>query len=160
MTDVVRVNDRAYSWSSVLWKAFGSPWTGLLSIEFDDSLEVTKGYGLGRHHAPTRRSAGKYVPGMVKIKVFASTAQAMIDQAAMMSPSQRAYGQASFPMLLQLIEPGEIMPITTSFKGARIVKAGSSYQEGPDLLVQDMELDVMAILRNGKTLYEPARGVL
>jgi len=158
MADSLRMNDRTFSWSSIIWKLFDDRWTGLVSIDYDDALEVTLGYGLGKHHAPIARSAGKYVPSPVKIKVYAKTAQRIIDEASARSVGGLSYGQVEFPMTLQLIEPGDD-PLTVTFDRCRIVKGGSAYAEGPELLMQDMELSVMAIYRNKKTLFDSSRGV-
>jgi hypothetical protein len=158
MSDQVRINGFAHSWSSIIWKAFGESWTGLLAIDWDEALEVALGYGAGRHHAPTRRSRGKYVPGTVKIKVYDLTAQQIIDRAAALSPNGLSFGVPEWPMVLQRIETNE-QPLTTTFDRARIIKHSGAYAEGPELLVQDLEISVMAIYSNKKTLFDSSRGV-
>lgn len=158
MADFIRINDQAYSWSSVILKMDQQPYTGVTSIEYGDSRERAKGYGIGRHHAPTRRSAGKYVPDPVKIKGYASTIQSLIDSLAMRSANGISYGNVKFPIMIQLIEPGSELPMMTTIDGCVITKISSAYAEGPELLMQDIECDCMAIYRNKKTLFDSTRG--
>lgn len=153
MADSVRINGNQISWSSCKLTIDGEIYTGITSIGYADALEVSKSYGMGRSHAPRGRSAGKYTPDPLTMRAWKSTAQAIREQLAALSPSGTSYGRPEVTIVLQYVEPDDAV-ITVEFDGARLVKCTSSNEEGPDGLAEDLEWDVMAIRRNGLTLFD------
>lgn len=157
MADAVRINGLQISWSSAKLTINGESYTGITSIGYADSLEVTKAYGMGRHHGPRGRSAGKYSAEPLTMRAWKSTAQAIRDQLAALSPSGTSYGRAVVPIVLQYIEPDDAV-ITVEFEECRLVKCTSSNEEGADALAEDLEWDVMRIRRNGLVLFDESEG--
>lgn len=157
------INGNSYSWSSIKL-LFGSEEVDFLgSITFGEKRTRSKGYGLGRAHRPTRRSAGKYETDAMKLKGFVggmSMARAFLCQYAI---DGRSYGDVIFDVSVQLIESNET-PIDVFIEGAVWSTNNDDYQEGPDLLQTDVEFDIMGIRRysNGKlmTLFNSSEEVI
>lgn len=155
MADELRINGVSHSWGSSKFTLDGENYTGITSISYGDALEVEKGYGMGRAQKPRARSRGKYTPDNLVIKAQRSTAQAILDQLYQTS-GNRGAGLAEVPIVIQFIE-NEETPITIEIEDARLVKYSASDEEGPAILTDDLEFDVMAIRRNGVTLFEENR---
>lgn len=153
MSDSVRINGVQFSYSSASLKVNGETYTGWTAIAYGDALEVVKGYGAGRHHAPRGRSAGKYVPEPVRLTVWKSTGRELRAQIAQLSPTGTAIGRAEFPMVLTYAEDGE-GPHTVEFDRCRYVKTSATTEESADPLKEEIEIDVMSIRRDGLTLYD------
>lgn len=157
MADSVRINGNQISWSSAKLTINGERYTGIASISYADALEVSKAYGMGRSHAPRGRSAGKYTPDPLTMRAWKSTAQAIREQLAALSPSGTSYGRVAVPIVLQYVEPDDAV-ITVEFDAARLVKCTASNEEGADNLAEDLEWDVMLIRRNGLVLFDESEG--
>lgn len=157
MSDAQYVNGLQLSWGSLKLKIDGEPYTGVSSVGYADALEVSYSYGMGRHHAPRGRSAGKYTPDPLTMTVSKATAQAIRDQLAALSPSGTSYGRAVVPIVLQYIEPDDT-DITVEFDDCRLVKCTASNEESADALNEDLEFSVMRIRRNGTALYDESEG--
>ncbi len=157
MSDSIRINGVQHSWSSTKLKIDGEPFYGITAINYGDALEVVKGYGMGRHHGPRGRSAGKYTVEPIAVKMFKSSAQALREQLAAKSPSGTSYGRTVFQMVLQFVEPDD-STITVEFEDCRWTKDSSTNEEGPDPLQEETEFDCMRIRRNGLVLYDDSEG--
>jgi hypothetical protein len=153
MADTARVNGLQISWSSLVFKIDGEEYTGITKIGYADGLETSLAYGMGRHHAPRGRSAGKYTPEPLTITCWKSTAQAIREQLAALSPSGTSYGRAVVPISLQYVEPDDSV-ITVEFEECRYTKGTASNEEGPDNLSEDLEFSVLRIRRNGLVLFD------
>jgi hypothetical protein len=156
MADQVRVNGNQISWSSAKLTIDGETFYGVTSIGYADSLEVAKAYGMGRHHAPRGRSAGKYSTEPLTMTMWKSSAQELRAFLAARSPTG-SYGRAVVPIVLQYIEEDD-STITVEFEECRYVKATASNEEGAEALKEDVEFDVMLIRRNGLTLFDESQG--
>src|SRR5688572_8843595 len=108
MSDAIRVNQNTHSWGSIILKLDGERYYGCTAISYGDKRERTKGYGLGAHHAPRGRSAGKYTVEPVKLTMYRSSAQEFRNALAARSPDGISYGDVEFQIVVQTIEPGEI----------------------------------------------------
>lgn len=153
MADSARINGLQISWSSLIFKIDGEEYTGITSIGYADALETSLAYGMGRHHAPRGRSAGKYTPDPLTVTCWKSTAQAIREQLAALSPSGTSYGRAVVPIVLQYVEPDDSV-VTVEFEECRLTKCTSSNEEGPDNLSEDLEFSVLRIRRNGLALFD------
>jgi hypothetical protein len=108
---------------------------------------------MGRHHAPRGRSSGKYSTESVKLtgwKTSVANARAAL---AALAPDQRSYGNVEFMISVfysELEEPNQDVQIT----GCVWIGSTVSEEESPDPLKEDVEIDCMAIKRNGFTLYD------
>jgi hypothetical protein len=154
MSDEIRVNGNTHSWGSITIKCGNQQFTGFTEITYADSRERAKGYGLGKHQAPTRRSRGKYGCENTKLKGFKSSIQQLREDLA---DSNGNYGDTEFLVVIQYIDTGD-KSITVEIGRNVIVKNSSSESEGADLLQEEIELDTMWIKRNGKTLFDASQG--
>lgn len=155
MADELRVNGNALSWGSLTLKINGERYYGFTAINFSDKRERTKGYGMGQHHAPTRRSRGKYTAELVKLTGWKSSVQAARKALADLSANGTDYGDVEFVMLLQGVEPDDT-PIDTEFERCVWAANSAAYEENPDPLKEDFEIDCMLIRRNGLVLFASA----
>lgn len=158
MSDQVRINGAAHSWNSTIFKLAGDRYTGITSITFGDKIEASLGYGMGRHHAPSRRAAGKYVPDVLKIKGFKSTIEQMRTQLALLSPDGRSYGVPEVDCALQFVEPGDLT-MSIQARACRVVEDSASAEENPDPLMDEITLQPRYYVRNGKTLFDSTQGL-
>lgn len=156
MSDEIRVNGNAHSWGSITIKAASQQFTGFTEISYADSRERAKGYGMGKHQAPMRRSRGKYSVENPKLKGFKASIQQLREDLAAQGDGTN-YGDVEFLVVIQYIETGD-KSITVQLGRCVIVKNSSSESEGADPLQEEIELDCMWIKRNGKTLFDSSSG--
>jgi hypothetical protein len=157
MSDEIRVNGNAHSWGSILLKIDGDVFSGFTSIEFGDKRTRTKGYGMGRHQAPSRRSRGKYEVDPVKLEGFKGSLILVRAALAAKGPDGITYGDTEFQIVVQYVEASD-QPITVELDGCVYTATTSSDKEGADLLMETVELDCMKIYRNGLTLFDGSAG--
>lgn len=157
MADEQRINGNMYSWSSIYFKVDGERFYGIKSISYGDSRERAKGYGMGRHHAPRGRSAGKYQTDPVSVSVEKATARALRETLATFAADGQSFGNVPFEIVVQYVEPDDT-PITDTIEECVWAKTESSNEEGPDPLYEDVEFDCMRIRWNGKTLFDETEG--
>lgn len=163
MADQVRINGNTHSWSSIVAKVEGERFYGFTSVSFGDKRERVKGYGMGRHHAPRSRSAGKYSTDPVKLVGPKSTMQALRASLAARAADGKSYGDTEFELTVQYVEPSNTIPggetpIHVILQRCVITANISSDEEGPDPLKEEVEIDCMAIQRNGLTLFDSSQG--
>lgn len=154
MSDPILINGNAHSWASLkLQVGDGNPIYGWTAITFADKRERTLGWSQGRHHAPTRRSRGKYQPDPVKLTGYASAIQQLREDLAALSPDGLSYGDVEFQGFLSYFEAQE-KQIDVVFH--RLAWGGNSANptEGPELLMDEIELSVFYITRNGLALFD------
>lgn len=157
MADEIRVNGNVHSWGSITVKVDGDPFHGFTSIGYGDARERSKVYGMGRHHAPRGRTRGKYTTDPVTIKGPKSSVDALCAALAQRSTSGTSYGDVPFQIVVQFTETEET-PITVEIEDCVITKISASHEEGPDVLVDEIEADCMKIRRNGKVLFDESEG--
>jgi hypothetical protein len=156
MADEIRVNGNAHSWGSIVAKIDGDRYHGFTAIKYGDKRERSKLYGMGKHHAPRGRSRGKYTVDVVGLTGPKATVQALRDALAAKSTSGTSYGDVEFDIVVQFVE-GQT-PITVEIEGCVFVGDASNHEEGPDSLMDEIELDPMRIRRNGKVLFDESEG--
>lgn len=157
MSDPVRINGNTHSWGSIIPVLAGSKFYGFTSISYGDKRERVKGYGAGRHHAPTRRSSGKYGTDPVKLGGFKTAIEQLRTELAARSPDGRSYGNVQFTIQIQFFEPGDI-PMNVVLEGCVVVGDTTSHEESADPLKDEIEIDCMKIKRNGKYLFDGTGG--
>lgn len=159
MADAQRINGNQYSWSSIVFKLGAERFTGFTSISFGDKRERVKAYGMGRHHAPRGRSAGKYSVDPVKVVGWKSSVQALRAALAAQSADQKSYGDVEFQGLVQYIED-DSSETEMTVELDRLVWASNttSDEESADPLKEEFELDCMLIRRNGLVLFDGSGG--
>ncbi len=158
MSDAIRVNGIDYSWGSIAFKVDGTPYYGFSSISHGDKLEMVKSWGMGRHHAPRARSAGKYTTENAKVTGTKSSVQALRDALATFSKDGVSYGTVVFQAVIQYIE-GDDTPITEELVDCRWAANSTSHSENPDPLAEDFEVDYMYSKRNTLTLFDNSDGM-
>ena len=159
MSDQIRVNDNGLSWGSIVPKIDGDPVYGFTSITFSDKRERVKGYGAGRHQAPTRRSRGKYTVDPVKLTGYRAAVAELRDRLAARSPDGLAYGDVEFQVVVTYFEADE-MPLIVVAERCVWVASTATDEEGSELLKEEIELDAMLIRRNGLVLFDNSEAVL
>lgn len=157
MSDDVRINGVQHSWASVVFKINGKPWYGIKSIKYGEKRTRGKSYGMGRSHAPRGRTSGKYETDPVTISIEKASARLLRDElAAKSTTGGTSYGDAVFQIVVQYSEGTST--ITDELVDCAWAGDGASAEESPDAIYDEIELDTMRILRNGKTLYAAAPG--
>ncbi len=155
MSDKKRINGDVYSWGSLIAKADGDEFTGILALSFSQKRERTKQYGTGRHQAPRGRTKGKY-SAEAKITLVRGTMADWIAFLAAKAPDGVSYGDTVFQLTAQYVEPDET-PMLVELVDCCIGSEDSSDEEGNESLKDEIGLDVMWIKKNGFTLYSSAK---
>ena len=151
MSDPITVNGNVHSYGSLVFKLDGDRYYGFTSVSFNDKRSRKKVYGMNKSHKPRGRSKGKYEVEAVKVKGFVSSVQSLIDDLAARSADGKDYGSYEFSGTLQYIESGET-PRNVEFVRCVVVAVSDSVEETDEGLQTEFEIDVMEILRNGKSL--------
>lgn len=153
MPDQIRVNGNQLSWGSIRVTIDGDLFTGFSGIAFADKRERIKAWGMGKHQAPRGRSSGKYSTEPVKLTGWKSSVQQLLLQLAARSLDTRSYGNTEFVISVIYSEPLE-MNVDVQITGCVVVGVSSSDEESADPLKEELEIDCMAIRRNGLTLFD------
>ena len=157
MSDQIRINDNIVSWGSITLRVDDEIFTGFKSLSYADKRERTKVYGMGRHHAPRARTRGKYTVEPVKLKGPKSSMHALRTKLASLSRDGNSYGDYEFHIQAQYIENFE-PEMYVDIERCVYVGTSSSEEENPDELSEEIEIDAMAIRRNGMTLFDGSAG--
>ncbi len=152
MADLIRVNGKVFDWGSCILKIGGVRYEGVTSIKYDQKRDRAKVYGMGRDRAPLGRTGGKYEAGDCTMAMYRSTAQSLRDWAALRAGDGLSYGDAEFPIVVQMVETG-LAPITDELLKACIISDAGGGEENPDPLKEDVVFQVLKMKRNGKTLW-------
>lgn len=153
MADNIRVNDNMLSWGSIRLTIAGETFTGFTGISYADKRERVKAYGMGRHHAPRGRSSGKYTTESVKLTGWKTSVAAARDGLAARAADGRSYGNVEFHISVIYSEPEEPNQ-DVEISGCVWIGTTTSDEESPDPLKEEVEIDCMAIRRNGMTLFD------
>lgn len=157
MSDLIRINGNQVSYGSIIVKVNGDRFYGFTAISYGDKRERVKAYGMGRHHAPRGRSAGKYSTDPVKLTGWKASVAKLRDELAALSRDGKSYGNVEFTIEVSFIEPGED-PMSVTLERCVIVSDTASHEESADPLKEELEIDCMLIRRNGKTLFDGTEG--
>lgn len=153
MADQIRVNGNLQSWGSIIFKVQGERFYGITSINYGDSRERVKAFGMGKSHAPRGKSKGKYDTDNVTASGYAASVQELVDGLAALAPDGVSYGDVEFEIQIQYVDSGEA-PRNVEILGCHIAKFTEANEESPDPLKSDLEISCLRIKRNGKTLYD------
>lgn len=158
MSDQKRINGNIVSWGSIKATVDTEVFFGFTSIAYADKRERVKVYGMGKHQAPRARTRGKYSTDPIKLKGPKSTIEALRTQLAQSAGDVfGSYGEYEFPIMVQYLEDGDTQ-MAVELIGCVYVGTSSSEEEGADPLFEEIELDCMAIIRNGRTLFDATEG--
>jgi hypothetical protein len=153
----IRVNGNDYSWGSIVLKINGEVFSGFTEISYSDKRTRTKGYGAGKHQAPTRRARGKYEVDNCKIKGYMRDVRLLRQELAKYSPSGKSYGDTPIQIDVEYIEADDT-PIHDEIEDCVWASNSQTASEGPDLLMVEFELDPMRVRRDGLVLFDDSEG--
>jgi len=154
--DQLRVNGTAMSWGSITVKIDTEEVFGWTKIEYGDGRTHEKGWQLGRHQAPTRRSNGEYDTENVKLTGYKASVAALQRHLAQANGTT-SYGGYEFEILVQAVEEDET-DLNVEIRRCTYEKSMASHERGPSLLTEDVEINCMSIVRNGLTLFDTSLG--
>ncbi len=151
MPDVVRVNDKTFSYQSTRTKIDGELFEGISAMSFDEKLETAYVYGQRRSGAPIAQTSGKYTPPELKVTFLEESANALIATLSARS-LDASYGGVPFVLAFQGFEVG-LPPFLLVAGSCRITGHSGSYQDGADGLKKDLIIKPLTFAINGVTLY-------
>lgn len=154
MANEVRINGNTLSWGSTICRINGISQNWLTSISYSDKRERAVVYGMGRHHAPRGRTLGKYSVENGKLKGPKGDVQGFLDYLATLSPNGQSFGDSRFDVVLQFIEAEQA--VTVELEDCRVVGVSASDEESAEALQDEVEISIMRVRRNGKTLFDSA----
>lgn len=154
--DRKKINGNTYSWGSLIAKAQGDEFSGLVELSYSQKRERAKVYGTGRHQAPRGRTRGKY-SAEGKIKVVRGTAAAFINFLSTKATDGISYGDVVFQFVAQYVEDDET-PMLVELVDCVVADESVTDSEGVEALNDEFTLDIMRIRKNGKTMYDSSRG--
>jgi len=152
MADDIRVNGNQFDWASIALKLLEERYFGVTAISYGDARERTKAWGMGRSRRPRGRTSGKYVPEPVTITMWKGSSQTFL-RALADAGDGVSFGNTVFQIVVQYVEPDET-PITVEIEDCVVTKVTASEEEGSDPLKVELEIDTMAVRRNGLTLFD------
>lgn len=155
LIQVLRLNNRPYSWNSSETRFDGQLWPGCVEIVHGDELEVETVYSQTGDGAPIGGTGGQY-SAELSVKMLAADADALTTMLTLSHPEYLgSYGQIEFPFSTSVSEPllpGDI-PITLVAPVCRIIGDKQTYAKGIEALVTEFKLWTKGFTRNGKSLY-------
>lgn len=154
----ISVNGNSPSWGYLELKIGSERFYGWTGITFGHKLTEVLGYSSGRHHAPTHRSAGKYEVEVLKITNYVKSTRALRAYLASLSESGTSYGSVEWEATLTTVLPGEDDPSEVGFHRVRYLTEASNFEEGPELLKEDIECQPMWIDKDGLVLFDDSQG--
>lgn len=157
--DHVRAPGFVHGWGSAIFKIGDDRINGIVKFGYGDKRTHAKGYGAGRHHAPSRRSPGKYEVDACTTEVYKETAQAIRERLAAASSDGRTTGNTLVQIELIATEPA-MANLHVTLHDAVLTGDKSDHSEGPEGLMDALEWDVMYIDRDGLTLADQSEGGL
>lgn len=134
------VNGVLYDYASARIKLKGQIYTGISSINFDDTVE--RGYLQGTSQLPLGDTDGTY-------KAAASMEMGMQEHFDLLAGLGDKYMNQRFDVEVQFSATGG-QTHTVEIVGCKINKIGNAHQAGPDPLKVSFDLGVMYIKRDGK----------
>ena len=156
MSDPLCVNGNSLSWGSLTFKINGIVIYGFSDISYGEKRERVKGWSMGRHQAPTRRSRGKYTAENIKVTGYTSSFEYMRKLLADLATGGKSYGDVEFEGLLQYFEEDDT-EMNVEFR--RLAWGGNdhSHAEGAELMKSTCEFDCMYQVINGRVLFDQSQ---
>lgn len=141
------INGHRYSFSSLEANIAGIPVPGISELSYNDGLEP----GAIEGTSPQRlgRTRGKY-------ESDGSMSMYRQEFDELTARLGDGYGERSFNIVASYADDGQ-PTVTDRLVGCRIKKVDNQAQKGSDPLEVKLELDIMYIERNGKTLVKNLR---
>ena len=151
--DTIRVNGNLFSWGSIQVTVNGIILTGFNEITYGDKRERVEGYGLGSHHGPLGRSAGKYSTEESSLKGFTHAISELRNTLASFAPDGRSYGSVEFQVDIFYTE-SDLSSHSVNLLACVVTGDNSSRTEGADPLTDELKFKPLYIYRDGATLFD------
>jgi hypothetical protein len=152
--DQVRVQGKLVSWASNIFKMNGVRYFGVTAVNWDQARERTLGYGQNRSGRPRGKTGGKYVPGVLKVKMHTDTAIQMRKDLAALAPDGKSYGEVEVPATNQTSE-GTINS-TVEFLKCCVAKETPGVEESGEPTQEEWEFSTEGIITDGLSLFNQA----
>lgn len=161
MTDIIetRLNDVPYSATSCSWLIAGAPFIGITALKYSEKRERKLVHASRRDGTPLGLTSGKYSVDSVSITMLRSSFQRLVE---LLTPlGLGSYGDAEFPIIATYSEPlAPTPPVTIAIAGCKISGVEDDFQEGIDELVTVVDLQALALTRNGLRLWSVVNGLV
>ena len=159
--DVFRRNGYELSWASASAKIENDEFFGFTGVDYEEKLERAFARGLGKDGAPRGVTRGQYSVEGSSIKMYKSSALALIEKLAQKSKNGKSYGSVPFYFTLQYVE--DEISITEELFGCQISGRKVSTSQGSDGLIDEIPITVIyAKLSSpniqGMTLFDNRQG--
>ena len=139
--DVFRRNGYEVSWCSAVAKIDNDEFFGFTGVDYEEKLERSFARGMGKDGAPRGMTRGLYSVEGSSIKMYKSSALALIERLAQKSADGKSYGQTAFFFSLQYVE--DDISITEELYGCRIAGRKASVSQSAEALVDELPITVL-----------------
>lgn len=153
----IYVNNKAYDFGSVIFKAAGVSYEGINSIKFGQKRERGKVYRMNRSRLPLGVTPGKVTTEDLVVKFNKQSAQLLRADLAHKA-GNGSYGDLIFPITIQLAEPG-LLPVTDEFPKCWIAGDDGSADDNTDPLYEEVIFGVMFMRRSGLIALPGVKGL-
>lgn len=163
VVDVVRVNNRIWSWTSTRFLVDAEPTEGVVAIDFEDELEPRIIESNIQDGLPLGMSGGRYRVGAFPLRMLTDSAKSLKTYLAAKAVTSGlgSYGEAVFNLGVQLnaLDSANYAPSTTALVSCRIIGDRQVHEEGTDEIVTELRCACLAITRDGVSLYNALAGI-
>lgn len=156
MADLRRVNGNIISWGSAVAKIDGDRYYGFVEVSYGDKRERAYVHGMGKHQGPRGITRGKYTPEPAKIKGPISSIDALCNALAAKSATGTSYGDEPFQFTFQWSEREGTF--TVELEECYVTARTGSFSEGPEGMMEEIEIMPRAVRRNGNVLFDESDG--
>lgn len=153
----IGVNGNDYDWGSITFKTGNQIFDAFTKISYGDKRTRTKGYGAGKHRAPTHRGRGKYEIDPVKVTGYTYELQAFRAALAAEASDGVSYGNVEFEIIVQYEENGVLHQVEIE-RCVWFEDAAAHDESSTDPLTEEVSFDPMRLSRDGLTLFDSSEG--
>lgn len=150
----VVINGTIHDASSVVIRIAGKEYEGLLGIKYSQTRKRTRVKAIGKGGVPIGKTRGTYNAEEGSFTMLRQYAQMLRDDLAARSKNGKSYGDESFPITVQTVEPGTSPIVDKLFDCCIDGDDGSAEESSTDGLKEEIKFSMARMTRNGKTLYQ------
>ena len=159
--DVFRRNGFELSWASALAKVDNDEFFGFTGVDYEEKLERAFARGMGKDGVPRGVTRGQYSVEGSSVKMYKSSALALIEKLAQKSKGGKSYGNVPFFFSLQYVE--EEVSITEELHSCLISGRKASIAQGPEGAIDELTITVLYAKLStpniqGMTLFDNRHG--
>ncbi len=153
--DTIRINSAVYAYNSCATFVDNIPFQGILEVSYDHGIESEKVWAQTRAGAPIGRTDGKYDANL-KITMLRDSWTILLKWLSTKGLQQggAGFGRVAFTLVFQISHP-QIGRQTIEFVDCRIQKHSEPNQVGTAPLQTELEISVMDILLDNKSMHAP-----